>query len=181
MAKSLFQKNNPEGSAPTPRELIESEIIHLKKGSSVRYGNKSKPTTSHWLLILGICGLAWFYLMDPILHAWYKGEAIRAYLYLHNYAAGPQAEELAVTQILSPEEVDTLNHRHGSFQDYYASPGAANRAAQTIINYMTALHLLHAGKYPQLDLVGKMRYFLFMRTGLIPPMAWSFLDPSVDD
>jgi hypothetical protein len=119
--------------------------------------------------------------MDPILHAWYKGEAIRAYLYLHNYAAGPQAEELAVTQILSPEEVDTLNHRHGSFQDYYASPGAANRAAQTIINYMTALHLLHAGKYPQLDLVGKMRYFLFMRTGLIPPMAWSFLDPSVDD
>ena len=78
MAKSLFQKNNTEGSAPTPRELIESEIVHLKKGSSVRYGNKSKPTTSHWLLILGICGLAWFYLMDPILHAWYKGEAIRA-------------------------------------------------------------------------------------------------------
>jgi hypothetical protein len=182
MAKSLFQKNNPEGHRPTPHELIESEIVHLKKGSSVRYGPKAKPVAMpHWLLILAICGLTWLYLVDPFLHAWYKGEAIRDYLYLHNYAAGPLTDQLVATQIFSPGEVDTLNHRHGSFQDYYASPEAANREAHTIIDYMTALHLLHAGKYQQLDPVGKMRYFLFLRTGIGLPTQWSFLDPAVSD
>jgi hypothetical protein len=181
MAKSLFQKNNPEDPSPTPHELIEPEIVHLKKGYSVRYGRKAKPPMPPWLLILGICGLAWLYLMDPFLHAWYKGEAIRAYLYLHNYAAGPLTDQLVATQLFSPEEIDTLNHRHGSFQDYYASPEAANRETQTIIDYMTALHLLHAGKYQQLDPIGRMRYLLFIRTGIVLPTEWSFLDPSVGE
>ena len=179
MENSLFHKNTPGNPPPTPYELIESEIGHLKKGSSIRQRPGGETKTPPWLIILALCGLAWLYLMDPFLHAWYKGEAIRTYLYLHNYGSGPLIDELIATRIFSPDEVETLNRRNGSYQDYYASPEAANHEAQTIINYMTDLHLLHAGKYQQLNPVGRTRYLLFIRTGLIPPTQWSILDPSV--
>jgi len=181
MEKSLFHKKTAAGPSPTPYELIEPEIVHLKKGYSIRYGHKAQRKAPPWLLILAFCGLAWLYLRDPVLHAWYKGEAARNYLYLHNYGTGPLADNLIATRILSPYEVDVLNHRHGSFQDYYASPEAANRQAETIIKYITDLQLLHAGKYQQLDPVGRMRYLLFIRTGVILPTDWSFLDPSISD
>jgi hypothetical protein len=181
MEKSLFHKKKAENPSPTPYELIEPEIVHLKKGYSIRHGPRAKPKTPPWLLILAICALGWLYLMDPFLHAWYKGEAIRTYLYLHNYGAGLLADSLVASQIFSPDEVTALNRRQGSFQDYYTSPEAANREAEAIIKYMTALHLLHAGKYQQLNPVGRMRYLLFIRTGIVPPTEWSFLDPSVGE
>jgi len=181
MEKSLFHKKTPAGPSPTPYELIEPEIVHLKKGYSIRYGQRAKPKMPPWLLITGICGLVWLYLMDPFLHAWYKGEAVRTYLYLHNYGSGPLANNLISSQIFSADEVNVLNHQTGSFQDYYASPEAATREAGTIINYMTTVRLLHDGKYQQLDPVGRMRYLLFIRTGLVLPTDWSFLDPSVGD
>lgn len=181
MAKSLFHKDAPKDSSPTPYELIEPEIVHLKKGYSIRYGPHAKKTTPPWLVIIAFCGLVWLYLMDPFLHAWYKGEAIRTYLYLHNYATGPLADSLIASQILSPDEVMVLNHRQGAFQDYYASPQAANHQAEVIINYMADLHLLHSGNYETLGPVGRMRYLLFIRTGLILPTQWDFLDPSVGD
>ena len=180
MAKSLFQKNHPEGpTPPTPYELIEPEIVHLKKGYSIRHGPRAKAKTPPWLLVIAFCGLAWLYLMDPIIHAWYKGEAARVYLYLHNYGTGPLANELAASQILSPDEVASLNQKQGSFQDYYASLNDANHEADVIINYMTDTRLLHEGKYQKLGPIGRMRYLLFIRTGLILPTDWTFLDPSV--
>jgi hypothetical protein len=181
MGKSLFHKDIPKGPAPTPHELIEPEIVHLKKGYSVRHGPQAKKKTPPWMVILVLCGVAWLYLMDPVLHAWYKGEAIQTYLYLHNYGAGPLVDELIATRIFSANELDALNRRQGSFQHYYASPDAANREAQSIIHYMTALRLLHDGKYQQLDPIGRMRYLFFIRTGIIPPTEWSMLDPSVGD
>jgi hypothetical protein len=181
MEKSLFHKNSPEEPSPTPYELIEPEIVHLKKGYSIRHGPKAKKRTPPWLVILAFCGLTWLYLMDPVLHAWYKGEAIRAYLYLHNYGSGPLAENLVATRIFTPDEVDTLNHRQGSFQDYYSSPGAADQEADVIINYLADVRLLHAGKYETLDPVGRMRYALFIYPGIVLPTQWSVLDPSVGD
>jgi len=181
MEKSLFHKKTSEGPSPTPYELIEPEIVHLKKGYSIRHGERPKKKTPHWVIILAGFGLLWLYLMDPFLHAWYKGEAIRTYLYLHNYGTGPLADNLVATQIFSPDEINVLNHRSGSYQDYYPSPGAANREAETIIKYMTDLRLLHAGKYQKLNPVGRMRYLFFIRTGLVLPTDWSFLDPSVSD
>jgi hypothetical protein len=181
MEKSLFHKKKPENPSPTPYDLIEPEVAHLKKSRSIRHGPHAKPTTPPWLLFIAICGLAWLYLMDPFFHAWYKGEAIRTYLYLHNFGAGSLTDSLVASQILSPEEVHVLNGRQGSFQNYYASPEAANREAEAIINYMTTLRLLHAGKYEHLDPVGRMRYLLFIRTGIVLPTDWSFLDPSVGE
>jgi hypothetical protein len=180
MEKSLFHKKTAEGSPPTPYELIEPEIVHLKKGYSIRHG-QAKKKMSPWLVIVGACGLAWLYLMDPFLHAWYKGEAARTYLYLHNYGSEPLAESLVATQIFSTDEVNVLNHRHGSYQDYYPSPEAAKTEAETIIQYMTAVRLLHAGRYQQLDPVGRMRFALFIRTGILLPTDWDFLDPSISD
>ena len=178
MAKSLFQKDNTRGPAPSPRELIQPEIDHLKKGYSIRHAPGAKRKTSPWLVILALGALGWLYLMDPILHAWYKGEAIQTYLYLHDFGAGPQLVDLIATGILAPSEIEILNRRQGSFRNYYASPEAANREARAIIHYVTALRLLHAGKYEQLGPVCKLRYFLFIRTGLTPPMEWNMLDPS---
>jgi len=181
MAKSLFQRNPPEDRPSTPYELIEPEIVHLKKGTSVRHGPRAQRKSSPWLIILGFCGLVLLYVLDPFLHAWYKGEAVRTYLYLHNYGAGPLADNLVATHILSEDEVNVLNHRQGSFQDYYASPDAANQEAQTIIDYVNGVKLLHAGKYQHLNPVGRLRYLIFIRMGLNPPTDWTSLDPSVSD
>jgi len=179
MEKSLFRRNLPKDPAPTPYELIEPEIVHLKKGYSIRYGPKGKKGPSPWVVGIAFCGLAWLYLMDPIIHAWYKGEAIRTYLYLHNYDAGPAANNLLATQLFTPDEVNALNRQQGSFQDYYSSPQDAERQAQTMIDYLARVRLLHEGKYETLDPVGRMRYALFIYPGILLPTDWSFLDPSV--
>ena len=179
MAKSLFHRSPPEDRPPTPYELIEPEIVHLKKGSSTRLGPRAQRSSTPWLLVLGFCVLLWFYVMDPFLHAWYKGEAVRTYLYLHNYDTGPLADELIATNIFSRDEVDILDHQQGSFQDYYETLGAAHSEAQTIIDYSKNVQLLHAGKYQRLHPVGRLRYLLFIRWGLNPPTQWAFLEPSV--
>jgi hypothetical protein len=179
MEKSLFRKKTPRDSPATPYELIEPEIVHLKKGYSIRHGEKRKRKSPSWLVVLGFCGLAWLYLMDPFIHAWYKGEAVRAYVYLHNYGAGSLSDNLVKSGILTLEEADILNRRQGAFQDYYASPQAANDEAQTIIDYMKSVRDLHDGQYVNLSPVGRMRYFLFIQTGLVLPTNWTFLDPDV--
>ena len=73
-----------------------------------------------------------------------------------------------------------LNQQHGSYQDYYSTPQAAASEAVTIVNYLNSVKLLHASRYEQLDPLGRMRYLLFIRTGLFLPTSWSFLDPSVN-
>jgi hypothetical protein len=181
MENSLFRRKEPEERPPTPLEMIEPEIVHLKKGYSIRYGEKGKPKRPLWLVVLAFFAFGWLYLADPILHAWYKGDAANAYLYLHNYGTGPLMNRLAATGILSPEEIDRLEHRQGSFQDLYASPVAADAQAQTIIDYMKSVHDLHVGNYQNLSPIGRARYLLFIRTGLILPTQWNFLDPSVPD
>jgi len=181
MEKSLFHKETPEDRSPTPHELIEPEIVHLKKGYAVRYGPKAKKRTPPWLVILALCVLTGLYIMDPVYHAWYKGEAAKTYLYLRNYGSGPLADNLIATKIFTEEEVDNLNHRQGSFQDYYESPAAANHQADVIIKYMNDVKLLHAGKYETLDPVGRLRYAIFIYPGLVLPEQWGFLDPSVGE
>jgi hypothetical protein len=181
MANSLFHKESPEEKPANRKssiDLIEKEIGHLKKGRSVRHGSKVSGSPP-WLIVIALCGLAWLYLMDPFYHAWYKGEAIRAYLYLHTYGAGPEVGSLVSSQILSQGEITLLNQRSGSFRDYYKSPDAAARKSDAIVAYMNEVNLLHEGKYQPLDPVGRMRCLLFVRTGLILPREWAFLDPNV--
>jgi len=182
MEKSLFHKDTPEEKPPPPNPyaLIEQEIGHLKKGPSVRHGAKGKNRAPTWLIVIAFCGLAWLYLMDPIYHAWYKGDAIQAYLYLRSFGSSSDLAALAASQILSPEDLDNLNHRSGSFQDYYASPDAAKKNAQKIIDYMAKVRLLHDGQYQQLDPVGRMRYAIFIKFGIVLPRQWEFLDPAVN-
>jgi hypothetical protein len=180
MAQSLFQRKvAPDHEPPTPYDLIEPEIVHLKKGYSVRYGPKPRKKAPLWVVVLGFGGLAWLYLMDPLEHAWYKEEAVKAYHYLHSYGAGKKADELAASGILSPVEVARLNQQSGSYQDSYATPRDAANEAATIVTYMNSVRLLHAGRYEQLDPLGRMRYLLFIRTGLFLPTSWDFLDPAV--
>jgi len=182
MGESLFQrKTAAKPKSDSPYDLIEHEIEHLKKGTTARHGNKPRKSMSLWLVVLGACGLAWLYLQDPIEHSWYKGDAIKAYLYLHNYGAGNDASQLAGSGIFTADEVTTLDLSHGAYQDYFATPAAAAKKAQDIISYLASVKLLHAGRYEQLDPVGRMRYLLFIRTGLILPTSWAFLDPSVTD
>jgi hypothetical protein len=179
MAKSLFQHAAAKNPTPSPYELIEPEIVHLQKGYSIRHGPKAGKKAPPWVMVIGFLGLAWLYLMDPIMHAWYKGEAARTYLYLHNYGTGDRAEKLAESQILSADDIKTLSHRTGSYQDYYSTPTAAAQEADDIIEYMNNVRLLHQGRYQQLDPVGRMRYLLFIRTNLFLPTSWDFLDPNV--
>jgi hypothetical protein len=179
MAKSLFHKEARQIPAPTPADLIGPEVAHLQKRASTRHGAAKKRAVYPWLIVLAFCVLATLYAVDPFIHAWYKGEAVRTYLYLHNYGAGPAAAQLVATQIFSRDEVQTLNHRNGSFQDYYRSPEAANRQAQAIVHYTQRVNLLRAGAYEQFGLLNQIRYFLFIRTGLGLPTDWPVLDPSV--
>jgi len=180
MGDSLFQRKPPAKKAATsPYDLIAGEIEHLKNRPLARYGTQPRRRMSLWLVTVAGCALAWLYLMDPILHSWYRGEAISDYLYLHNYGTGKDADELAASGILRPDEIVTLNRQHGSYQDSYATPQAAARQAQTIIAYVASVRQLHAGAYGNLDTLGRVRYSLFIRPGLYVPTSWDWLDPHI--
>jgi len=179
---SLFDKNKPDGRrARTPEELIEKEVRHLRKGQSTRHHNLSPSRTATWLLVLVIGALIWLYVMDPITYAWYKGEGVRTYLYLHSFGSGKLEQQLLLSGIFSSDEIEALKHRQGgAYQDYYATPQDAERQAKTIITHMENVRLLHEGKYQQLHWIGKLRYALFIRLGIPVPTQWSFLNPTID-
>lgn len=180
MQKSLFHRDALKEAPPTPFELIEPEIIHLKKGYSIRHGEKKPRSAPVWILAIGFLWIVWLYVMDPVIHAWYKGEAAKTYVYLHNYGAGHELEKLVATRILNADEIHTLDNKHGSFQDTYSSPQAAAAMAMTITAYMNGVEQLHNRQYQNLDPIGRMRYLLFIRTGLYMPKAWDFMDPAVE-
>jgi hypothetical protein len=180
MADSLFRRHREaKTGSTTPQELIEKEVAHLKKGTTARYGNKPRRNLSVWLAGLFVCALILLYIMDPLLHAWYKGEAVHAYVYLHNAGTGTEANELAGSGILRPEEVAQLNRSLRNYRDYYSTPQDAARTARWITSYMASVKTLHAGAYDNLNPLQRLRYELFMRTGLVPPISWDFLDPDV--
>jgi hypothetical protein len=177
---SIFSRD-PTVRPPVPRyaiERIQREIEHLKKGSSSRYGNTKSSVYTRTIFATALCALLWLYFMDPFLYAFHKSDAIRTYLYLHNYGSEDKANTLAASGILSETEVNDLNHQQGTFQDYYSSPQQAEQAADSTVNYMNGLHELRTGQYERLDPIGKLRYLLFVRLGLLPPSSWSALNPS---
>lgn len=178
---SLFSKDPTARAALPPYsfERIEREIAHLRKSGSVRGKSGERPTTARLVTSIALCTLFWLYFMDPFLYAYHKGDAIRTYLYLHHYGSNQKVQVLLSTGIFSNSEVDALNHREGSFQDYYAGPSQANQSADSIVDYMNGLYYLRMGQYDHLDPIGKLRYLLFFRTGLTPPTNWAGLTPVV--
>ena len=183
MASSIFGKDPSKEPVPHAfaRERIEKEIAHLKKPQSTRHGpneHNTRGIIATCVILLAIVGL---YFMDPFFYSWYKGDAIQAYLYLHNCDSDQKAQALVSTGILTQEEVEILNRRHGSFQDYYSSPQDAEKMADSIISFMNGLSKLRNGPYDDLDPLGKIRYNLFCRWGLPPPSEWTALNPFIKD
>lgn len=179
---SIFGKDPTDPPVPAfARERIEKEIEHLKKPQSTRSSPKDSQTLGVFVSMM--IGLAIFglYAMDPFLFAWYKGDAIRAYLYLHSYDTGQKAQALAMSGIFTPDDLLVLNQRQGTFQDYYPSRQAAYDNADAIINFMKGVAKFHDGPYDALDPLGKVRYTLFCRWGLIPPTQWAILNPKIKD
>ena len=119
------------------------------------------------------------YALDPILFSYNRGDAIRVYLYLHNYGNDQQAQAVAACGLLLPGEVRELNKRQGSFQDYFNGTEAAEKRADSLIRYMNGVHALHENRYAELSPLNKLRYILFVKTGLTPPIRWDFLNSSV--
>ncbi len=178
---SIFGKDpgKPAPLSPYARERIDREIAHLKKRRSVRDPKERDRSLAAWLLVLIAGGLLWLFFMDPVLYGFKRGDAIKAYLYLHGYGSDVRARQLAQSGIFTPHELDLLNQRQGDFQAYYSSPLSANEAAAGIVHYMKQLDELHGGHPEQLDALGKVRYQLFVRWGLQPPTHWSVLDPAI--
>jgi hypothetical protein len=167
---------------PYARERIEKEVEHLRKKGSVRHaGDKPRNSRAGWIVVLLFGALLWLFFMDPVLHGYHRDEAERVYLYLHHFGSERKAHELLATGIFSPSEIEQLDRRSGSFQDYYSDPGAGDRAADAIIQYLQGVTDLQNGSYDKLGPVGKLRYQLFIRFGIHPPTQWAFLNPSVHD
>ena len=181
---SLFSRN-PEEKKPAPAhspfapERLEKETAHLRNRRSVRHLDATRHRGWPWLLVLLVLGLLWLFCMDPVLYSFQRDDAIRDYLYLHNCGSDAKARELAASGVLTPNEVERLDRRIGSFQDYYANSAAADQKADEIIRYMKGLSDLRAGRYESLGTVGKIRYQLFVRFGLIPPVKWNIFTPEV--
>jgi hypothetical protein len=122
MSTSLFQRKQAEPTGPaTPHELIEKEVAHLKKKKSSRYGEKPVRTASVWGLVCVICAIIGLYCMDPVMHAWYKSDAIKAYVYLHYFGTSEQAAELASTGILRPDEIVALDRSAQTYKDTFST------------------------------------------------------------
>jgi hypothetical protein len=178
---SLFGNDpgkRPPLSAYAP-ERIEREVSHLSKKGSVRHMRETRRSGLAWLITLVVIVFLWLFFMDTVLHSFARSDAIRTYLYLHNYGSDKKALELARTGMFTPNEIEILNRRPGSFQDYFVNSHAADQSADSIIRYMQSLSDLRTGQYAKLGIVGKIRYQLFVRFGLIPPEKWSLFEPSV--
>jgi hypothetical protein len=177
--KASSPSGKPAKPAPFARELIEKEIGHLKKGRSVRHAQDQRRGRSHVILWSTLFVLIGLYAMDPVLFSYHRGEAIRTYLYLHNYGNDKKAAALADCGLLTHDEVHELNRRQGAFQDYFNGTGAAEAKAAGLVHFMDEVHALHENRYNDLSFLDKIRYFLFMKTGLTPPIRWDILNSSV--
>jgi hypothetical protein len=179
---SLFNKDS-EDKAPLDaysRERIEREIRHLSEKKSVRDGSKNGPSHrgAWWLTLLVLVLLALFF-MDPALHAYHRGEAIRAYSYLHHFGSEKKARELLGTGIFTPNEVDLLNSRQGAFQNYYSGPMEGAAAADSVIHYLDGVANLQRSDYAKLGWLNKLRFQLFFHFGMTTPTDWPILDPTI--
>ncbi len=172
--------STPGKPAPFSRELIEKEIEHLKKRRGVRSAQETDRAYGKGLIALAVVCLLWLYAMDPFFFSYNRGDAIRVYLYLHNYGSDAKAKAVATCGLLQPSEVAQLNRRTGSFQDYFNGTGPAEGKAAELTAYMDQLNALHEGRYESLSVVNKLRYFLFVKTGLTPPIRWQVLNSSID-
>jgi len=180
---SLFSKD-PAARPRAPRyaiERIQKEIDHLKNRSSVRYGAQRNLARARVIGSFTLCALLWLYFMDPILYAFHKRDAMRIYLYLHNYGSDQKTTALIATGILSDTEINDLNRRQGNFQDYFSTPQSADQEADSTIRYLNGLYYLRTGQYDFLDPVGKLRYLLFVRFGFLPPTYWNVLNPTTTE
>jgi hypothetical protein len=165
---------------PFARELIEKEIEHLKNRRGVRHAQETPRAWGKIIACLVVLAVLWFYSMDAFLFSYARGDAIHVYLYLHNYGSDAKAHVMAASGLLTDNEVQQLNHRTGSFQDYFTGTGPAEQRAVELIAYMDQVHALQEGNYDALSPLNKVRYFLFVKTGLTPPIHWPFLDSPLD-
>lgn len=177
---SLFDKDSGVDRPLTNDERIAPEVAHLKKSTSVRHGPGAATRTSlPYLITLLVCALLWLYGMDPVLYAWHRNDAIKIYVYLHNYGSQAKINALLATHIFTHDEISTLDARQGSFQGYFTSATEAEDQADSIVKYIQSVQDLHDGKYDQLDTLGKIRYVLFIKPGLYVPTSWNALNPAV--
>jgi hypothetical protein len=172
--------SQPPGQPQFARELIEKEIDHLKNRKSVRHAQETRRGWSKTIVVAAVLGVLWLYFMDVFLFSYNRGDAIRVYLYLHNYGDDQKAMAVANSGMLTPSEVAQLNRRQGSFQDYFDGTGAAQKKGTELIAYMAEVRALHQRHYDSLSLVNKIRCVLFMDTGLIPPTHWNALNSSIN-
>ena len=177
--ESIFSRD-PTSRARTVIEQIGPEIRHLQKGGATAREGARSSKMGAWTASIALFILLALFLMDPFLYAWHKSDAIRAYVYLNNYDSGSATRSLAASGIFSKSEISAMNDRHDSYQGYFSSPAEAEQTAVAIVGYMNGLRDLRAGRYQQLDSIGKLRYLLFVRMGLNPPTSWSGLNPTVD-
>ena len=179
---SLFDKD-PSQKDPLPAyatERIEKEIAHLKKKGSTRQGADERKTFAKLICFLAVVGFIWLFVMDPFLYAYYKGNAIRAYLYLHNYGDDAKAAQLQTYGILSSDDVAILNEKQGSFTDYFVGATPAKATVDDAVAYMKGVTDLRTGHYVALSPLNKVRYTLFFHFGLSTPEQWGILNPKVE-
>ncbi len=175
---SLFHRE-PVARPLTIYERLAPEIEHLQKSASTRYGKGKSGGLTSWVIVLAISAVLGLFFMDPFLYALHRSEAIRTYLYLHSYDTDVTVQPLIASHILSKSEIGELDKKDGSFQNYFSSRQEAEEKAAAIVSYMNGLQMLRSGSYESLDPIGKLRYFLFVRSGIIPPVSWSSLNPTV--
>ncbi len=178
---SLFDKNPSE---PPPadgysRHLIAGEIAHLKKPQGTRASPRERAVqaqTFFWVLGLALVAI---YCADPFLHAYYKGDAIKAYPYLCSLGRGDEAQPLADSGILASDELMILKRQAASSGDLFSSPDSARAVSDKVVQYQKEMDALHSGHPEQLGEFNKLRYEIFYHFGLSTPRDWTFLDPKV--
>jgi hypothetical protein len=177
--ESIFSKD-PAARTATVYDRIGPEISHLQKGNSVRDRAEARNKKGAWAATIALFILLVLFFMDPFLFAMHKSSAIKAYIYLHNYGSSSSTQAMAASRMFSADELQTMNNRHGSFQSFFASPADAQEAATSAVDFMNKAHNLRYGDYDTLDPIGKLRYMLFIRIGLYPPIVWQGLNPTLD-
>lgn len=182
---SIFAKNISTEFSYTPREIISSEIKHLKGMGQSRWRTNPFMATCRTVGGLVFLAVLVLYFLDPFLFAIQKTQSIDAYLYLVRFGNPAEVEPLRTCGMFTTRDWALLQHRgqlaeSESVKPFFVSTTAAKNKVAEAVDYMRETQSLANGNINGANPLTTIRYYLFRQFGIIPPQEWLSLNPVIE-
>ncbi|MEM1058424.1 MAG: hypothetical protein AAGK14_04180 [Verrucomicrobiota bacterium] len=177
---SVFEKARQANAV----ELFTYEGIQNEVKNSAR--TKVKPNPLYTLVrVTGVVlfgTLLALFFLDPFIYPIQKTKAMRSIVYLNLYGDPADVQRLAASSLLDDQDVEALMVKDGDYRAFFPGGTAeAREVGASALAYMEEVKAMHEGNVDALTIYNRIRYYLFVPTGLRPPKYWTSLNPDASD